>query len=1089
MTIESQGPSVLPEQALKNLLHSENAENNNLIDIMGKVKPTRSGGSSLTSLIRGLFTKNTKLLGLLNSTLTEFASYEDANEMDLLKSFVNEFLIWLDQDGFVLFEKYCSQITDLNADSLDIEAAAASINADQFCKPILNCHNYVTFIDDVSALLRNPFILEQLSKAKSSLQKLLDTYTNKSNIKRLNSISFNNIKAFINMSPNAKSTRSPERVSSFFKVNQITERSGDETLFLCDSKQRKYQVELILLNLMGEQYSNSYNALAIVEVCPDATEASRSLMYPPFRINELSINFEQSSIILKSISFSSIHTAESKLTIMGSNQAFLTQWYKKLLIIFPLELNNTPVSETFLIKSNRSPPKMSGLGINVLSDVDHRKTWDEEDSGRFETPLNSSKSNTFKELIRSPSLSSSSPLSQLQQQFQQQPQKRTDPEGAIDSIVPQPAFLNNTRKNSNSSLKSNASSESLKSQYDRSLSIINKALTNTSSSLLAKKDDNHIKVVPREVLEAPISDYESRPRSSQGEISYVEDTPKPQETNDNESRSPYKQKGNAFNSVPDLTKTKGSIYKLSTGSAVDLSNFGKSYNPSFSIPKGLSDLAQEDSKEPSSEKPRRKSFFNFLKKSNKKTNVIVSGSPRLPQSPILVNDGIEAYGERSGEQLQNKTPSPDKSILTIEVSQSLPIKSTEQHENNGKSGKVKNKNNLAISVSLLSIEDKGSNLPSPFALPSSTSTYFFKHFKNGNAETELPTENNEGDLRIPQNLKDTINSDPSLDFFMTESAPKAMKISRWKQKYGKWELITANENLFIKIVVNYELNKCWFIVFKEEFDEEVQEDIDIPILLLDIDEVNTALRQSSALDLQLQAINSITSEKMLIIIRCRTGSLVNSLVTSITNIMGVLTALAKSNKYTSLISSKHNPSDGTISSSIMDSGKEKKSESSTLSSISSQNEGKTITEPSKLRHEHSSFSISTQEINNAQIINNPNNSKFLALSETTVRLQKQMGSYDEINVLSSWKILSMYSLSVQIISDVFTNKDYFNLVLKNTNEDSIEEDFDWLISEEEKFDRIERIGKAGLLIRVTDLDYYMVECRGKKEFRQLFEVF
>ena len=57
-----------------------------------------------------------------------------------------------------------------------------------------------------------------------------------------------------------------------------------------------------------------------------------------------------------------------------------------------------------------------------------------------------------------------------------------------------------------------------------------------------------------------------------------------------------------------------------------------------------------------------------------------------------------------------------------------------------------------------------------------------------------------------------------------------------------WEMGNAYNfrKIFIKIVINYQLQKCWFIVFKEEEtdeeeeEEEVDEIIDKPILLLDI---------------------------------------------------------------------------------------------------------------------------------------------------------------------------------------------------------------------------------------------------------------
>ena len=74
-------------------------------------------------------------------------------------------------------------------------------------------------------------------------------------------------------------------------------------------------------------------------------------------------------------------------------------------------------------------------------------------------------------------------------------------------------------------------------------------------------------------------------------------------------------------------------------------------------------------------------------------------------------------------------------------------------------------------------------------------------------------------------------------------------------------MLTISEKIFIKIVINYQLQKCWFIVFKEEEtdeeeeEEEVDEIIDKPILLLDISPNFTKIRKSSssALDLQISS--------------------------------------------------------------------------------------------------------------------------------------------------------------------------------------------------------------------------------------------
>ena len=145
-------------------------------------------------------------------------------------------------------------------------------------------------------------------------------------------------------------------------------------------------------------------------------------------------------------------------------------------------------------------------------------------------------------------------------------------------------------------------------------------------------------------------------------------------------------------------------------------------------------------------------------------------------------------------------------------------------------------------------------------------------------------------------------------------------------------MLTIAEKIFIKIVINYQLQKCWFIVFKEEEtdeeeeeEEEVDEIIDKPILLLDISPNFTKIckSSSSALDLQISSKNSITNEKILIMIRCNSGNLANDIINNIENALGVLlsttststsslrTIMKSNNSYGSLNASKLMNSDNT----------------------------------------------------------------------------------------------------------------------------------------------------------------------------------
>ena len=96
-----------------------------------------------------------------------------------------------------------------------------------------------------------------------------------------------------------------ELVSSYFTIDQIIDRTADAKLYLGDNNK---PIELMLLDLAG---TGIYNSLAILSIDyndddDDAdvnVEISRSLMYPPFRINELSLLNTSNSIILKSIDF------------------------------------------------------------------------------------------------------------------------------------------------------------------------------------------------------------------------------------------------------------------------------------------------------------------------------------------------------------------------------------------------------------------------------------------------------------------------------------------------------------------------------------------------------------------------------------------------------------------------------------------------------------------------------------------------------------------------------------------------------------------------------------------------------------------
>ncbi|KAK6202661.1 ADP-ribosylation factor family-domain-containing protein [Scheffersomyces amazonensis] len=1064
-------PNVVAESILLQLHNCETEANENLIEILGLIKPSRSSSSvsSISSIVRGLFTKNSKLLILLSNRVKSIKDGE-IDIKEVYKSFVNEFILWLDIDVIKLFQKYAIIISNGSDDEINL-------NRVSFSKPIIHVNNYINFIIKSNSIIRNPFILDKLNSIKLNLIEIVESYNNSRDNSELNDISFNNIQLF-------GQRRNVQSVSSFFKINQIVERTLNENIILLDNNDNNNNnnninnnnssIELLLLNLSNSNTNSSrFNALAILSL----NKNSRSLMYPPFRINELSIYWDQDMIILKPIDYLPSSGSNSKIILKFNSDLLLEKWCQKLLLIFPFRQNNSPISDTFLILPDQEPPKMNGLGIDYVSDSSIGKSI----TPKYESPKISKE---FKEVYSPISFSSNeSPISQLLKQSTSIP--------CVDDLIDlgQPPTINIRRKYSDSSISSALSSESNSSYHERSLQIINKTLSNTSSKSKFKppiegsESDNYVKEIKRSTLSQTSLDsvFHEVPKSSQAVIENIQLSPKLdiKESFNNSTSSllepfqPQSQpKTNKSASVPDLSlpsKNSEKLYQLSTGSAIDISNFGKSYTPAFLSSDNLNN--NESSTSLSTEKTKKKSFFGLFKKNSKPK---VSGFD-------MVNSKPDSKPEPKSEPKSDEVKSVPPPIPPLKNKKSLVIQTTIEEPI---------EEALHSSCSENSIT-KPSAIPLPFALPSSTSTYFFKPYANGSSVSVGNSHNDsqtnisvpEEDLRIPQELKDTINNDESIDFFITNNSPKAMIISKWKERYGKWEMLTTNEKTFAKIVVNYVLNKSWLMFFKEEFDDEYEEDIDKPILLLDLN--NQTTFRKSALDLQISSINSITSDKMNIMIRFKNGSLSNQIVENIENVLGVLATKSKGND--SLRSSKSVLSDGTITSSIMD----KPSASSTLTSI---NTIGSIPNNIKIHSHPESNAYKAQILDSDKttayaVLNNPENSKLIMLNSMTVRLQKQLETYSKISVPSSWKILSMYSLSVYLISDNFTNKNYYNLVLNNDENTESDEPYSFLIADDERHNKLERIGRAGLLVKLSDSEIYMIECRGKKELKQLYEKF
>ncbi|KAG5421783.1 hypothetical protein I9W82_000875 [Candida metapsilosis] len=917
---------------LENFHHVVSIENNDLMELLGIAKQLKSNShssttSTLSSLVRGIYTKNNKLLSLISKTTQGIEHFE----MEKFKSFINDFILWIEDGTMVLFEKYINQLNTVGIDDDDAKTMKRLVS------PINSLKNYSTFINNCTHFLRNPFILEKLTTISKHLRAIYDNHQHASQSRELNNIQFSEIQSFTSAVLKHK-----ELVSSYFRSNQILQRTAHANVSLNGA-----QIELLLLDLIG---TGDYNALAILEIKKDHhTKPYRALKYPPFRVNELSLSHSTDTIDLKAINFSSTREIlDRSMSIQFEDEALCDKWAKYLSKLCPLERDNSPMSDKFLIHSDSSSYNMSGLGINIVSDAELVTK---------EAPNRQATGPSFKELYQPP--------------------------------TPSPT-------------KSRASEESLRSQYDKSLPIMKKVITEQCSAEDDFEDDEKLfQIINQRKYSEDQSNGEERPKSYQA----VYCSPESVQSSDHDIidetpvEAPQIYKNNVA-SAPDLG-TKPKLFQLSTGSAVDISNFGKSYQPSF---KGYPE-----------KRPRKKSFLTFFKKSSK---VDVNEVDSSEETLIPTNE----------KEVESESPQEPKEVDEPKMD--------EVDANPDKT--------MTRSVS---------KLPAPFALPSSTSTYFFKPHVNA-SETNIAKPD---DLIIPTELKDAINSEKTCDEYISESSPKAMKISKWKQQYGKWEMITAAESIFVKIAINEEAQKGWFLVFKEEYDEEIAEVIDKPVLLLDINS-NTDFRSSSGSDLQIQAKNAINNKPMQIMIRCSKGALVSEIST---NLQRSKDMLAKATRNHYALSSSNPASNNTLSSSLMDNP----STSSTYTSLSS-----------------FSNSINPDELSKACILNNPN-ALHARQIEMTIRLQKQLQSYSHRNSPSSWKIISMMHLCVDKIID--HQQVVYHLQLTGGANDSIS----WVISDHEKDDIIERIGKAGLLIKLSENEIYMLECRGKKEFRQLYEIF
>ncbi|KAM9937084.1 hypothetical protein OXX80_003361 [Metschnikowia pulcherrima] len=942
-------------EIIHKLHQGELCQQENLIALLSAIKGSKITGpeSRLPSILRGLRTANQKLIQVAGKCLADLNG--TGEDMELFKMFITEYIMWFDAN-FVVFEKFLSCIS-----------AEHISEGPLYQNPVLHCRNYVQLAVSAAAVLRNPFIIEKLDDFKARAGTLIENMTLITSQARLNDISFDHVQ-----------TVGGRKVSCFFTPEQIVKRTADVPLYM-----GKSMVEMLLLNL-GQKDSQKFDSLAILNV--PVIPAKRSVVYPPFRVNELSISFSQNCINFMSISLDQKQVIFS----VSGKESVVSQWFHDLKKIFPTD---EKLLQSATVQSH-------GLGIETVSDSSDHESQP--------SPCTSQESNALKG------------------------------RRSLDSC--------------------------------HSFEIMKKTFSN--SGIAAEDKERQLKVVEAEKQHHSITAEYAYPDELEAELSSVDSiecfdmvTTKMAKVSAKET-APAGNDNQKTATEPNLT----SIYVNAAGSAIDVNNFGKDHNPSFvSLPAEQKKVT------------KKKSFLDLFRK-KKEDKAKASDAKREEDTEVL--KGVTKNGEsaQNPEKSQESTATVTQKFQPEESdrssSENVAILDPKQPKTAGKRHP-----DLQIEIPKISAFDANTSqpgsavstsnrtLPSPFALPSSTSTYFFKPYLNGGSTSDLNDSTvslgalEEKSYEIPQDFKDIVNAEDTLDFYITPTAANSIKVSKWKHHCGKWELLTANENVFMKIVANYNLYKSWLLVFKEEYDEEYGEIIDKPLLVLDLDE-NTSTRNSTALDVEVHAVDSFSKSKTHIIVRCYNRTLVQAISTNLSNILEVMESkkgLKQSNTF---------ESSATLSSSLMS----KPSTSSTLTSIFTHIEQKQTPVSSVCK----TFESSPDVVAGAKLL----------LDRMTIKLHKQIDVCAEVHRASSWKALAMYSLSISHSVDSAQMGFYhFDMSINEKSNEDNEDVYSWAFRDDEIHDQIERIGKAAMLVKTKGPETYMLECRGKKEFKRLVNLF
>lgn len=934
---------------LKEFIGAELAQKETLFALLGASKGSKSNGAktSIASIVRGLCTNNQKILRLAQQCLEDV---QQECEIEPLKNFANEMLLWFDQN-FVVFEKFFSYLSnDQLADDTTCEAT------------LLHCKCYIRLIDSIAARLRNPFVVSKLSEAKDRVEKLLLDFHAARNQSDLDNITFDHVRSLNGFN-----------VSCFFTVDQIVLRTGNAVLHM-----GQRPVELLLLNLDRSSRANpkEFNALAILELMPRGQP--RSVVYPPFRVNELSMVL--SSDLLSFSAFAA--DAEQSFAVSGDKK-LLKKWFRNLSNIFPT--SDVPLTSSTIL--------LDGLGINTPQYVDFSGNSSANELSGNDEPLTSSNSYNSLQIMKKSLLNDG-----IKPSLKLLLLKVVPPTCGRDSVAAEYDFVkvgesqltDETVIEVDEPTQSDEANENHKLQQNDQT---NQNRTRTSSCDSVDCFDI-ITTLP-----------ESRQKPQRNDIT---------------------QNQNATMSMPDLSAVQppSSIYINATGSAIDVSQFGKNYNPTFEV-------------EP---KMRRKTLFSLFKKkralSDKDKVQADEGDVKNAKSHAKTEEVIE---KKSLRETLNKHLEPQVARCRPELQIEIPKISAFDA-------------NMSQPSSALSTSNR--TLPLPFAMPSSASTSFFKPYLSNSSST-LPNsasdETEDGEeisLSIPREFKDMINSERTVDRYISPISLTMLKVSKWKPDSAKWELITVNENVFIKIV-SHDSHRNWMLVFKEDYDEKYNEVVDKPLLILEIDE-GSKIRQSSALDIEINAVNALTNKSDVIMIRCSTANLAK-------DISGSLEEVVEPTTQRALTKTSHFESNTTITSSLMS----KTSMSSMGSSLNAHLEAK------------------SQEAEDES-------SKVL-LDRMTVRVHKQKESHEDFHTPSSWESMSMYSLS--ILHSMTRDKGYYHFDLKSKSGADIKaQEIRWTFHDVELFLQLQRIGKAGILVKVSDLEIYMLECKGRKELQQLIDL-